>query len=50
MLTVDELMFMVPMYVQVSVNASTGKAGAYLIPSIIGNTIGGILTGIWIQR
>lgn len=43
-------MFIIPIYFQVTNNASTGEAGAYLIPSVIGNTIGGLLTGAWIKR
>jgi hypothetical protein len=38
------------MYIQVTKQASTTVAGAYLIPSIIGNTLGGLATGIYIQR
>lgn len=48
--TQTSLMFLVPMYVQITERASTGTAGVYLIPAIIGNTLGGILTGIYIKR
>ncbi|KAI4954926.1 hypothetical protein J4E86_006236 [Alternaria arbusti] len=44
------LMFIIPIYFQVTNNASTGEAGAYLIPSVVGNTVGGLLTGAWIKR
>jgi len=43
-------MFIIPIYFQVTNNASTGEAGAYLIPSVVGNTVGGLLTGAWIKR
>jgi len=43
-------MFVVPIYFQVTKRASTGEAGAFLIPAVIGNAIGGLLTGIWIKR
>ncbi|KAH7396957.1 putative major facilitator superfamily transporter [Phaeosphaeria sp. MPI-PUGE-AT-0046c] len=44
------LMFIVPIYFQVTKNASTAQAGAYLVPAVIGNTVGGLLTGAWIKR
>jgi hypothetical protein len=44
------LMFVIPLYFQVTKNATTGQAGAYLVPSIFGNLIGGLLTGMWIKR
>ena len=50
MLIVSQLMFIIPVYFQVTKNASTGKAGAYLVPAVIGNTVGGLLTGAWIKR
>lgn len=40
----------IPMYFQVTNNASTAKAGAYLIPTVIGNTVGGLLSGAAIKR
>lgn len=43
-------MFIVPIYFQVTINASTGEAGAYLIPAIAGNMVGGLLAGAWIKR
>ncbi|OQU94377.1 hypothetical protein CLAIMM_00738 [Cladophialophora immunda] len=50
MVAVTAMMMIVPMYFQVTKLASTGEAGAYLVPSVAGNTIGGLLTGAWIQR
>ncbi|CAG9977193.1 unnamed protein product [Clonostachys byssicola] len=39
------LVFVIPLYFQVTQNSSTGEAGAYLIPTVAGNAIGGLLTG-----
>lgn len=44
------MMFVVPMYYQVFKQASTGEAGSYLVLSMAGNTIGGLLTGWYIGR
>ncbi|RSL69643.1 hypothetical protein CEP54_002092 [Fusarium duplospermum] len=44
------LMFFIPLYFQVTKNATTGEAGAYMVPSIIGNTAGGLLAGFLIKR
>ncbi|EYE95188.1 MFS general substrate transporter [Aspergillus ruber CBS 135680] len=49
-LTQIALMVTVPLYWQVTKNASPAAAGFYLIPAIIGNTLGGLLTGRWIMR
>lgn len=43
-------MFLVPLYFQATQNASMGSAGAHLVPSIIGNTIGGLAVGAFIKR
>lgn len=43
-------MFIIPTYFQVTQNVSTAKAGAFLIPSIAGNTVGGLVTGAWIKK
>jgi hypothetical protein len=43
-------MLIIPIYFQVTKNASTAVAGAYLIPSVFGNTIGGLATGAFINR
>ncbi|KAL9618103.1 MAG: hypothetical protein Q9160_007173 [Pyrenula sp. 1 TL-2023] len=45
-----EVMFTVPLYFQVSANASATVAGAHLFPAVAGNAIGGILVGILIKR
>lgn len=44
------LMMAIPMYFQVVQNVSTAAAGAYMVPSILGNTVGALLTGYWIKR
>ncbi|OAL50141.1 MFS general substrate transporter [Pyrenochaeta sp. DS3sAY3a] len=44
------LMFIIPIYFQTTRNATTEQAGAYLIPAVIGNAVGGLLTGSWIKR
>lgn len=43
-------MFLVPLYFQVTLKASNSDAGARLIPSVVGNALGGILGGIWIKK
>ncbi|KAF2661455.1 MFS general substrate transporter [Lophiostoma macrostomum CBS 122681] len=44
------LMFAVPLYFQITAHASATLAGAHLAPAVIGNAIGGILSGIIIKR
>ncbi|KAI4723058.1 MFS general substrate transporter [Aureobasidium sp. EXF-10727] len=44
------LMFLVPLYFQVTANASMGQAGAHLVPAVFGNTLGGLAVGAWIKR
>ncbi|KAM0228043.1 hypothetical protein ACHAPO_011071 [Fusarium lateritium] len=44
------LMFSVPLYFQVTKNASNTVAGAYLFPAVAGNAMGAILAGIVIKR
>lgn len=46
----SQLMMLVPLYFQTTANASTGEAGAHLVPAIIGNTIGGLIVGAWIKK
>lgn len=43
-------MFIIPVYFQVMMNASTGEAGAYLVPAVAGNMVGGLLAGAWIKK
>ena len=44
------MMFTVPIYFQVTRNASSSAAGAHLFPAVVGNAIGGLLTGFVIRR
>lgn len=44
------LMMAIPMYFQVVQNVSTAAAGAYMVPSILGNTAGALMTGYWIKQ
>ncbi|KAH4085759.1 hypothetical protein HBI67_099330 [Parastagonospora nodorum] len=44
------LMFAVPLYFQITSNVSNTVAGAHLIHAVVGNAIGGILSGRIIQR
>ncbi|CAK7218230.1 hypothetical protein SEUCBS140593_003476 [Sporothrix eucalyptigena] len=44
------MMYGVPLYFQVTQAASPSAAGLYLVPAVVGNTIGGLLTGAYIQR
>ncbi|KAI1638429.1 major facilitator superfamily domain-containing protein [Biscogniauxia mediterranea] len=44
------MMFTVPLYFQVTERSSNTVAGAHLMPAVIGNTVGGILTGFIIHR
>jgi hypothetical protein len=43
-------MMLVPIYFQVSAHASLTNAGAHLMPSVIGNAIGGLLVGYIINK
>jgi len=43
-------MMLVPMYFEVSDHASVTTAGAHLMPSVLGNATGGILSGLIICR
>lgn len=44
------LMFAVPLYFQITSHVSNTVAGAHLIPAVVGNAIGGIISGRIIQR
>lgn len=43
-------MFVVPLYFQVTANATPSSAGFYLVPAVVGNTVGGLATGAYIKR
>ncbi|KAK2597096.1 hypothetical protein N8I77_012964 [Diaporthe amygdali] len=44
------MMFSVPLYFQVTQKMSNTAAGAHLMPAVIGNAIGGILSGYFIRN
>jgi formate/nitrite transporter FocA (FNT family) len=44
------MMAFVPLYFQVSAHASAANAGAHLMPSVIGNAVGGLISGVAIRR
>lgn len=44
------MMSSVPLYFQVTQRAKPGEAGAYLVPAVVGNTVGGLITGIYINK
>ncbi|KAE8395859.1 major facilitator superfamily domain-containing protein [Aspergillus alliaceus] len=44
------MLFSVPLYFQVTQRASATVAGGHLVPTVVGNTIGGLLAGNFIRR
>jgi MFS family permease len=44
------LMFAVPLYFQVTSHVSNSVAGAHLVPAVVGNALGGIISGAVINR
>ncbi|KAI1505733.1 MFS general substrate transporter [Biscogniauxia marginata] len=44
------LMCSVPLYFQVTTRASNTNAGLHLVPAVVGNAIGGLVTGALIRR
>ncbi|KAJ5691680.1 Major facilitator superfamily domain general substrate transporter [Penicillium malachiteum] len=44
------MLFSVPIYFQVTQQASTTMAGIHLVPAVVGNTLGGLLAGIFIKK
>ncbi|PYH93619.1 efflux pump antibiotic resistance protein [Aspergillus ellipticus CBS 707.79] len=44
------MMFSVPLYFQVTSQASATVAGGHLVPAVIGNTLGGLIAGGFIRR
>lgn len=43
------LMYFIPLYFQVTKGVSAAEAGAYMVPAVIGNTIGGLSTGYYVK-
>lgn len=44
------IVFSIPLYFQVAQRASTTAAGMHLVPTVVGNTIGGLIAGWFIKR
>ncbi|CAK7227258.1 hypothetical protein SCUCBS95973_006479 [Sporothrix curviconia] len=44
------MIYSVPLYFPVTAAASPAAAGLYLVPVVVGNTVGGLATGAYIQR
>ncbi|KAL2264168.1 hypothetical protein VTK26DRAFT_1286 [Humicola hyalothermophila] len=44
------LMFSVPLYFQITTRASNTAAGAHLVPAVVGNALGGLISGVLIKR
>ncbi|PVI04942.1 MFS general substrate transporter [Periconia macrospinosa] len=44
------LMIVIPLYFQITTEASNSEAGAHLVPGVVGNAIGGLLSGSLIKR
>lgn len=45
-----QLMYFVPLYFQVTARVSNTTAGLHLVPAVVGNTIGGLISGNFIRR
>lgn len=44
------MMFSVPLYFQVTQRSSAAMAGIHVVPAVVGNTLGGLLAGVFIRR
>ncbi|PBP26330.1 MFS general substrate transporter [Diplocarpon rosae] len=44
------MIYSVPLYFRVTQNSSNTAAGSHLFPAVLGNTLGGLLSGLYIQR
>ncbi|KAL2151481.1 hypothetical protein VTH82DRAFT_6579 [Thermothelomyces myriococcoides] len=44
------LMFSVPLYFQITTRSSNTASGAHLVPAVVGNAIGGLISGVIIKR
>ncbi|KAL1889158.1 hypothetical protein Sste5346_009107 [Sporothrix stenoceras] len=40
----------VPLFIQITRGADVGMSGIYLLPSVVGNTVGGLGTGFYVSR
>jgi MFS family permease len=43
-------MFTVPLYFRITAGTSNTESGAHLVPAVIGNAIGGLLSGVIIKK
>jgi formate/nitrite transporter FocA (FNT family) len=43
-------MFSVPLYFQVTQRTSNTVSGAHLVPAVVGNALGGLISGLLIKR
>lgn len=43
-------MITIPLYFQVTARASATNAGTHLVPAVVGNAIGGLISGVYIKR
>ncbi|KAK0114280.1 hypothetical protein ONS95_013775 [Cadophora gregata] len=44
------MMFSIPLYFRTTQNSSNTTAGSHLFPAVLGNTAGGLLSGLYISR
>ncbi|KAK6523646.1 hypothetical protein TWF281_001625 [Arthrobotrys megalospora] len=44
------IMYTVPRYFQITRNSSVTEAGAQLVPAVVGNVIGGLITGLSVKK
>ncbi|KAH7379780.1 major facilitator superfamily domain-containing protein [Cadophora sp. MPI-SDFR-AT-0126] len=44
------MMFSIPLYFRTTQNSSNTTAGSHLFPAVLGNTVGGLLSGLYISR
>jgi len=50
LLTLRQLMFSVPLYFQITQRSSNTVSGAHLVPAVVGNALGGVISGVLIKR
>ena len=43
-------MFSVPLYFQITKGTSNTESGSHLVPAVVGNAVGGLLSGVVIKR
>ncbi|KAG4413482.1 hypothetical protein IFR04_013383 [Cadophora malorum] len=44
------MMFTIPLYFRTTQNSTNTTAGSHLFPAVLGNTLGGLLSGLYISR